>query len=50
MIVPIVLTVHREECMIPGRRLYNATELKGSYVYLASDASNYMTGKTSIQC
>ena len=46
MIVPIVLTVHPEECM----RLCNAAEHKGSYVYLASDAGSYMTGKTSIQC
>jgi sorbose reductase len=56
MIVHIVLTVHPEEWrrqwfnMIPGRRLCNAAELKGSYVYIASDASSYMTGKTSINC
>lgn len=30
--------------MIPGTRFCEAAELKGSYVYLASEASSYMTG------
>lgn len=32
--------------LIPGTRFCNAAELKGAYVYLGSEASSYMTGKS----